>query len=210
MRLNMKKFFGLILLFGILFLSCGNSFHTKSSKSDAVDVTLQIPAEVFASLSSRNADDAAKSNTLEVSLFVNDEEPIVKIVDFSNSANVSFPNIAIGSIVKAKANLKYEGKEYSGESAPAVVTESGAQLILVLKQKKSSGSGSGHATNTQNISLYFDNILLDVIPLEEGETVEMMVEDLAYENFTQTTDYTIAPDVCCWKISFGLYAGRLE
>ena len=186
MRFNMKKIFGLILLLGFSLISCGNAFHTKSLKRDTVDVTLQIPAEILSTLSNRQAA-GASSNSLEVSLFVNDEEPIIKVIDFSNKATVSFSDISIGSTVKAKANLKYDGKEYSGESVPVVVTESGAQLVLVLKQKKSSGS----TTHTKTISIYVDNIFLESFPLEEGGTIEMMMEELSYENFTETQDYTI-------------------
>lgn len=198
----MKKLFGLIVLLGILFVSCGNVLHTKASDNDAVDVTLQIPAELLTSLSSRNADDTTNSNanSIEVSLFVNDQATVTKVVDLSNSENISFPNIPIGSVVKAKAILKYEGREYSGESAPAVVTDSGAQLTLVLKIRRSGSRpnpnpgrdpNNNPAENGQTIILYYDDIFLSSNPVEEGETVQTARAEFVQMGFIETTDFSI-------------------
>lgn len=182
----MKGKFVLLVLFGLFLVSCGNSFNTKSSKGDTVDVSLQIPLEILASASSREASVTSTSNSLEVSLFVNDEEPIKKTVkNFSKSASISFKNITIGSMVKAQAKLVYQGKEYSGESKSTIVTADGTELSLILKSK------SNTEEKTAGISLYFDDILLTVYPQEHNTTIQTIKTELSLMGFEEETDFTV-------------------
>ena len=137
----MKGKFGLVVLFGLFLVSCGNSFYTKSSKGDGVNVTLQIPSEVLTTLASRDATGttAEDENFLEVSLFVNDDEPITRSVSgFTKAVTIPFQNIRVGSRVKAKANLTYKGQDYTGETRTAVVSSKGTKLTLILRSKDAS------------------------------------------------------------------------
>ena len=188
----MKKFFTLIVSLGFLFISCGNAFQTKVQNGDTVDVSLNIPVEILASISNRSvtANARSASNSLEVSLFVNDEAPIKKsVTDFKKSVSISFPDIPVGSVVKAKANLNYNGKEYSGESKSTVVTATGTELALTLKVKAGSNTN-----DTAGIALYFDDILLTTYPKEHGTTTQTIKTDLLQMGFVEADDFTIQED----------------
>ena len=188
----MKKFFTLIVSLGFLFISCGNAFQTKAKNGDTVDVSLNIPVEILASISSRSvaANARAASNSLEVSLFVNDEAPIKKsVTDFKKSVSISFPDIPVGSVVKAKANLNYNGKEYSGESKSTIVIAAGTELALTLKVKAGSNSN-----DTAGIALYFDDILLTTYPKEHDTTTQTIKTELLQMGFVETDDFTIQED----------------
>ncbi|MBO4629447.1 MAG: hypothetical protein J5687_05790 [Treponema sp.] len=188
----MKKFFTLIVSLGFLFISCGNAFQTKAQNGDTVDVSLNIPVEILASISSRSvaANARAASNSLEVSLFVNDEAPIKKsVTDFKKSVSISFPDIPVGSVVKATADLKYNGKEYSGESKSTIVTATGTELALTLKVKAGSNSN-----DTAGIALYFDDILLTTYPKEHDTTTQTIKTELLQMGFIETDDFTIQED----------------
>ena len=188
----MKKFFTLIVSLGFLFISCGNAFQTKAKNGDTVDVSLNIPVEILASISNRSvtANARSASNSLEVSLFVNDEAPIKKsVTDFKKSVSISFPDIPVGSVVKATADLKYNGKEYSGESKSTIVTATGTELALTLKVKAGSNSN-----DTAGIALYFDDILLVTYPKEHDTTTQTIKTELLQMGFVETDDFTIQED----------------
>ena len=187
----MKKFFTLIVSLGFLFISCGNAFQTKAKNGDTVDVSLNIPVEILASISNRSvtANARSASNSLEVSLFVNDEAPIKKsVTDFKKSVSISFPDIPVGSVVKAKANLNYNGKEYSGESKSTIVTATGTELALILKAKAKSEDGK---TEKKKIEMYFEDICLGGYALDSDESVDSINIELAAMGLNSSEDYSI-------------------
>lgn len=136
-RLNFL-YFGLILL---LATSCGNSFLSKFSTKNSVDISITLPLEELKKSASRvvsfrgATDD---SNKLTVELYVDDTKKYEKIItDFNKSEEtVTFPNVAIGSTVKAIATFIYNKQKYYGESETETVTEKGVSLSLILKKDK--------------------------------------------------------------------------
>lgn len=134
-RLNFL-YFGLILL---LATSCGNSFLSKFSTKNSVDISITLPLEELkkSSPSARAASDTSK-NELLINLYVNNETVIEKTVKNLEKAEttVTFPDIPIGATIKATAKLIYNEQEYYGESEEVIVPRNGTTLSLKLKKQK--------------------------------------------------------------------------
>ena len=158
----------IFFLLSLSLFSCKNGFLSKSSGNNTTDITLQIPLELFNTVSSREADtnqqdsSSTDENILEVSLFVNDikHETIKK--NSLTSTSITFSNITIGTSVRAEAYIKHNGNEYSGVSNTAIVTKDGAELVLELKQLQQSETNqefnfSAKATNS-GVEIQIDNI----------------------------------------------------
>ena len=165
-RLNLL-YLGLILL---LNTSCGNSFLSKSSTKNTVDISFTIPLEALKSSSPAARAAGGESNKLTVELYVDEDkkyETVITNLD-KKQETVTFPNITIGSTVKATATFIYNEQKYYGESETATVTEKGASLSLILTKVK------------QEIKQNTSNSLL-AEPTEEG--VKLTLDNLTQGDF---------------------------
>lgn len=145
----------------LLASSCSNPFTSKSdsnNQSDKTDVTIEFPAELFRSISAgrgveeeADADIIGNNNSLVVTLYVVDQEPLIQSVenfDPEKGVELSFQDITIGSTVFASASIRLDGKTYSGYSGRKEVTESGTTLEITLEEVT-----EVHATPTENGNL---------------------------------------------------------
>ena len=128
----------------ILFVSCGNAFNFKHSKSGSADVSLTIPSEILKSIAARDAaaEQALAENqavSVEVYFYVDKEPPVKKtreVFDKENGETFDFPEIPFGAKVQATASIRIGNKEYTGNSKQVEVVDEETDLILILTFSK--------------------------------------------------------------------------
>ena len=133
-----------VLFLGILFISCGNAFNSRHSKSDSVDVSLSIPSEILKSIAERDAvaEQALAENqtvSVEVYFYIDGNPPIKQtseVFDKRKGEVFVVPEVPIGSKVQATATIKIGNKEYQGSSKVVEVVDEETNLTLNLTLSK--------------------------------------------------------------------------
>ena len=134
-----SKFYSFFaIVFSVVMLSatsCGSPFNSKPCAT--TDVTLEIPADLFRSITEGQA--SQETASLTINLYVNDDSPITREAsnfDINKGTEISFPDIPVGAKVQATAFIKIGASEYFGKSKETIVSEDGTILELELSVTK--------------------------------------------------------------------------
>ena len=133
---KLYSFFAIV--FSIVMLSatsCGSPFNSKPCAT--TDVTLEIPADLFRSITEGQT--SQETASLTINLYVNDDSPITREAsnfDINKGTEISFPDIPVGAKVQATAFIKIGASEYFGKSKETIVSEDGTILELELSVTK--------------------------------------------------------------------------